>query len=45
MEGTPLIAIGDPGKIEVVVDLLSREAMRVKPGDHADITQWGGPCR
>lgn len=42
-EGTPLVTIGDPAKIEVVVDLLSREAVRVKPGDRVEITQWGGP--
>ncbi|AIT81806.1 efflux RND transporter periplasmic adaptor subunit [Novosphingobium pentaromativorans] len=41
-EGTPLVTIGDPDKIEVVVDLLSREAVRVKPGDRVEITQWGG---
>lgn len=43
-EGTPLMTIGDPDKIEVVVDLLSREAVRVKPGDRVEITQWGGPA-
>ncbi len=42
-EGTPLMTIGDPSKIEAVVDLLSREAVRVKPGDPVEITQWGGP--
>lgn len=42
-EGTPLITIGDPDRIEGVVDLLSREAVRVKPGDRVEITQWGGP--
>lgn len=41
-EGTPLMSIGDPGQIEVVADLLSREAVRVKPGDRVEITQWGG---
>lgn len=41
-EGTPLMSIGDPRQIEVVVDLLSREAVRVKPGDRVEITQWGG---
>lgn len=41
-EGSPLIAIGDPRQIEVVLDLLSREAVRVKPGDPVEITQWGG---
>ncbi|MEZ5744517.1 MAG: efflux RND transporter periplasmic adaptor subunit [Sphingomonadaceae bacterium] len=42
-EGTPLMTIGDPGRIEVVVDLLSREAVRVSPGDRVEISQWGGP--
>lgn len=42
-EGTPLMTIGDPGKIEMVIDLLSREAVRVKAGDRAEITEWGGP--
>ena len=43
-EGSALITIGDPGKIEVVVELLSREAVRVKAGDRVEITQWGGPA-
>jgi HlyD family secretion protein len=42
-EGAPLVTIGDPSRIEVVVDLLSREAVRVKPGNRVEITQWGGP--
>jgi HlyD family secretion protein len=42
-EGTPLMEIGDPKGIEAVVDLLSREAVRVKSGDPVEITQWGGP--
>jgi len=42
-EGTPLITIGNPDAIEIVVDLLSREAVRVKPGERVSITQWGGP--
>lgn len=41
-EGTQLMTIGDPAKIEMVIDLLSREAVRVSPGDRAEITQWGG---
>lgn len=42
-EGTPLVTVGDARRIEVVVDLLSREAVRVKAGDHVRIEQWGGP--
>lgn len=41
-QGTPLMTIGDPRRIEAVVDLLSREAVRVKPGDRVEITEWGG---
>jgi HlyD family secretion protein len=42
-EGTQLMTIGDPNAIEVVVDLHSREAVRVRPGNRVEITQWGGP--
>lgn len=42
LEGTPLVTIGDPERIEVVVDLLSRDAVRVKSGNRVEITQWGG---
>lgn len=42
-EGTALVTIGDPRRIEAVVDLLSRDAVQVKPGDRVEITQWGGP--
>lgn len=41
-EGTPLMSIGDPSRIEVVLDLLSREAVRAKPGNRVALTQWGG---
>lgn len=42
-EGSQLMTIGDPNAIEAVVDLLSREAVRVRPGNRVEITQWGGP--
>ena len=42
-EGTQLMTIGDPNAIEAVVDLLSREAVRVRPGNRVEISQWGGP--
>jgi HlyD family secretion protein len=41
--GTPILEIGDPADLEVVVDLLSRDAVRVEPGAAATITGWGGP--
>lgn len=41
-EGTELMQIGDPDDIEVVVDLLSRDAVRVQEGAPVLFTQWGG---
>ncbi|WP_349370686.1 HlyD family efflux transporter periplasmic adaptor subunit [Salinarimonas sp.] len=40
--GAPLVEVGDPSRLEVVVDLLSREAVRVEPGAPAVIDDWGG---
>jgi len=40
--GTPLLEIGDPGQLEVMVELLSRDAVRVQEGAVAQITGWGG---
>jgi HlyD family secretion protein len=41
--GTPLLTVGDPSNLEVAVDLLSRDAVAVDPGDPATIENWGGP--
>lgn len=40
--GAPLVEIGDPGAIEIVVELLSTEAVKVKEGAAATIEAWGG---
>lgn len=40
--GSPLVEIGDPGNIEIVVELLSAEAVRVPEGAEAAIEAWGG---
>ncbi len=40
--GSPLVDIGDPSAIEVVIDLLSSDAIRVKPGNRVVIMDWGG---
>jgi len=37
-----LVEVGDPAKLEVVVDLLSADAVRVRPGQRALIEAWGG---
>lgn len=41
--GTPILEIGDPSDLEIVVELLSRDVVRVKKGAVATITGWGGP--
>lgn len=41
--GTPILEIGNPGNLEISVDLLSRDAVRVSAGAAAQITGWGGP--
>ena len=40
--GESLLEIGDPRQLEIVVDLLSTDAVRVKVGARAMIEQWGG---
>ena len=40
--GDPLLEIGDPSQLEIVVDLLSVDAVRVKPGARVLVEQWGG---
>jgi len=40
--GTPLLEIGNPTDLELVVDLLSADAVRVEPGYEVWIEQWGG---
>jgi HlyD family secretion protein len=40
--GQPIAEVGDPAKLEIVIDLVSSEAVQVAEGDEAIITQWGG---
>lgn len=40
--GQPLLEIGDPQTIEVEVDLLSADAVRVRPGMKVRFSRWGG---
>ncbi|MEN9314629.1 MAG: hypothetical protein RIS35_1022 [Pseudomonadota bacterium] len=40
--GAPLMSIGDLSRLEVVVELLSSEAVRVTPGMPALLEGWGG---
>jgi len=40
--GTPLVEVGNPDLLEVVVDLLSADAVRVQAGQRVLIEAWGG---
>jgi HlyD family secretion protein len=39
---TALVEVGDPSALEVVVDLLTTDAVHVVPGTDVDIRGWGG---
>jgi HlyD family secretion protein len=41
-EGQALIEIGDPDALEVEVDVLSAEAVRIRPGMPVIFERWGG---
>jgi HlyD family secretion protein len=40
--GEGLVEIGNPEQLEIVVDLLSIDAVKVQPGQSAIIENWGG---
>ncbi|MEM8603070.1 MAG: efflux RND transporter periplasmic adaptor subunit, partial [Cyanobacteria bacterium P01_H01_bin.121] len=40
--GTPLLEIGEPQSLELVIDILSQDAVQVQPGDPVLVQQWGG---
>lgn len=41
--GTPLLEVGDPADLEVVIEMLSREAASLEPGMPVRLEHWGGP--
>lgn len=40
--GEALIDIGDPGLLEVKVDVLSTDAVKIRPGTRVSFERWGG---
>jgi HlyD family secretion protein len=40
--GTPILEIGDPTDLEIEAEILSRDAVTIKPGALVTVEQWGG---
>lgn len=40
--GTPLVEVGDPGALEVVADVLTRDSVFIEEGAPVHIERWGG---
>ena len=40
--GTPVIEVGDPAALEIVIDVLSQDATRIRPGAPVEVVRWGG---
>lgn len=40
--GQPLLEVGDPRQLEVEVEVLSRDAVRIEPGGRVLFDRWGG---
>ena len=40
--GTPLVEVGDATDLEVEIDVLSRDAAQIHPGDLVLLEHWGG---
>lgn len=40
--GAPLLELGDPSDLEVIVDVLSSDAVRILPGQRVSFEHWGG---
>jgi HlyD family secretion protein len=40
--GSPILELGDASAMDVVADVLSTDAVRVRPGDDVEIVEWGG---
>jgi HlyD family secretion protein len=40
--GSPLMTLGDPSKLEIVIDVLSADAVKIKPEMPVLLENWGG---
>jgi len=44
LTGEPLIKLGDLKSLEIRVDVLSSDAIQIRPGTNVRIKRWGGDC-
>jgi HlyD family secretion protein len=42
LAGTPLVEVGDPTDLEVIIEVLSRDGAAIQPGTPVELEQWGG---
>lgn len=40
--GTPLLELGDTARMEIVAEMLTTEAVRLRPGQAVHVERWGG---
>lgn len=40
--GEPLLEVGDAGRLEIVADFLSRDAVKIEAGQRVIVEDWGG---
>jgi HlyD family secretion protein len=40
--GQPVLEIGDAQQLELVIDVLSEDAVRIRPGNRVVVERWGG---
>lgn len=41
--GTPLLELGDPSSLEIVIDVLSSDGALIRPGNRVRLSEWGTP--
>jgi len=41
--GTPLVEVGDRSRLEIAADVLTADAVGIRPGADVSIEAWGGP--
>jgi HlyD family secretion protein len=39
----PILEIGDPDDLEIRIDVLSEDAVKIRPGNRVRLEHWGGP--